>query len=247
MFVNSVFVTLGFKSRTSLYELRNGTKVEFRPNTTELVVVRENLLNNIYGRFLREERLGTVVDIGAHKGYFIMGMLANDITMETVLAIEPLRENVEALERNLAMNPRLAGGLGELAIEECAALPEDGTRVLYIGRDPDESSVYRSLVKDREVREVVVRAERPSRMFERHNIRSVDFLKMDIQGSEFDLFDSDQARLLLRTRYLAVEMHDLRPRPVDIPGIITGHGFKVMIPNRGYPDLIFAYRDRAGT
>lgn len=242
-FLNSVALTLGLKTGMGDYVLKNGLEVEFSPATTDLIVIRENLLNHQYSKFLTEKRLDTYVDLGAHKGYSILDLLSAGVRIGRALAVEPLPENCDALDRNLARNPALASRLGELVVERCAVARESGTRTLLVGRDPDASSLYDLTGHSELARKVEVPALTLADLFERHGIESVDYLKMDIQGAEHELFDSLQEDLILGTRYLSVEVHHLQTTTfVDIPTRLSEAGFSMRAPNPAWPDLVFAFK-----
>lgn len=64
-------------------------------------------------------------------------------------------------------------------------------------------------------------------LFRRHNIESVDLIKLDIEGSEFALFDS--ADWLQRVSAISMEVHPLHGDPNAILKSINQHGFTYAI------------------
>ena len=60
-------------------------------------------------------------------------------------------------------------------------------------------------------------------LFRRHEIESVDLIKLDIEGSEFSLFES--ADWLKRVNAISMEVHPLHGDPHTILNIINQHGF----------------------
>lgn len=64
-------------------------------------------------------------------------------------------------------------------------------------------------------------------LFRRHNIESVDLIKLDIEGSEFALFDS--ADWLQRVNAISMELHPLYGDPNIILKSINKHGFSYAI------------------
>jgi len=64
-------------------------------------------------------------------------------------------------------------------------------------------------------------------LFRMHNIESVDLLKLDIEGSEFALFDS--ADWLQRVSAISMEVHPLHGDPNAILKSVTQHGFSYAI------------------
>ena len=64
-------------------------------------------------------------------------------------------------------------------------------------------------------------------LFRRHEIESVDLIKMDIEGSEFALFES--ADWLKRVNAISMEVHPLHGAPHTILNIINQYGFTYAI------------------
>lgn len=61
-----------------------------------------------------------------------------------------------------------------------------------------------------------------------YQLDRIDFLKCDIEGSEFELFRSDSA-LLARTRQLAVEVHDFAGDRHAFARLLADAGFEVRV------------------
>jgi FkbM family methyltransferase len=66
-----------------------------------------------------------------------------------------------------------------------------------------------------------------------HNLRRIDFLKVDIEGSEFDLFSS-QPEWLRIVQKIAMEIHCKFGDPASLVGILKDFAFDVsLVENRG--------------
>jgi hypothetical protein len=65
-------------------------------------------------------------------------------------------------------------------------------------------------------------------LLDRHEIQRVDFLKCDIEGSEFDLFFHG-AEWLSRVRRLAMEVHPAFGSPLALRDLLTRRGFAVSL------------------
>lgn len=63
-------------------------------------------------------------------------------------------------------------------------------------------------------------------LIERHSLETVDFMKMDIEGSEFALFASD-TDWLSRVNRLAMEVHQEFGQISDLERVLTQYGFQV--------------------
>ncbi len=132
----------------------------------------------IYGKGDRGERAGDIVlDCGANVGLYAKTALASGAKL--VVAIEPAPENVECLRRNLAR---------EITERKVVVWPKgvwDKEDTLTLNRDPNNSA-----------RDSFLRLEGPSisgiqvplstidKLVADLNLARVDFIKMDIEGSE---------------------------------------------------------------
>src|SRR3990172_6834931 len=87
------------------FNLRNGIKLFFTPNLREFFVIDEIWRRRIYSpnaRFKIHSK-DTIVDIGAHKGYFTV-YAAKKAYKGTVHAFEPFAQNFAFLEKNCETN-----------------------------------------------------------------------------------------------------------------------------------------------
>jgi FkbM family methyltransferase len=169
----------------------------------------------MYGRgvYFPEERFDlvagtTVVDLGANSGLFTLLAALRGCR---VLAIEAqagfIREIGElalryGVQDRVVLAQALAGGgqglLAQPGVLEAASH--------FDGRQPERITM--------------------PQLFERHGIEAVDFLKCDIEGSEFELFEAPEA-WLPRVRRIAMEVHCAFG---SVPGLVRrleADGFEV--------------------
>ena len=86
----------------------------------------------------------------------------------------------------------------------------------------------------------------------RHRMERVDFLKCDIEGSEFDLFFKDN-EWLSRVRRIAMEVHPTCGDPATLRELLVRRGFTVSMRDDDIPDdsidarpqVLYATTDRA--
>jgi FkbM family methyltransferase len=147
-----------------------------------------------------------VIDLGANAGIFstLAGLQAN-----SVIAVEAQSGFIEELENNCRQNNVfdkvhiefgiIGGRYGVFA--DAAELK----KASYYGRPPPSIEF--------------------SDLIERHQIKMVDFLKVDIEGSEFDLFVHNTS-WLYRVRRIAMEFHQCFGDVGRIVQVLKNHGFK---------------------
>ena len=69
-------------------------------------------------------------------------------------------------------------------------------------------------------------------LFDKYSLEAVDFLKIDIEGSEFGLFRSPS--WLMRVQRLSMEVHPAFGPPADIIAILKEHGFSTIITDETF-------------
>ncbi len=152
----------------------------------------------------------SVVDLGANTGLFT---LLAALCGCRVLAVEAQAGFVEEIAALL----RQHGVAGSVTIEH--ALVGAGRGVLAQPGALERASHFRG--------------SQPARMsmiqlLDQHSIEMVDFLKCDIEGSEFELF-ADAAEWLPRVRRIAMEVHCDFGEVGDLVGLLERHDYRVML------------------
>ena len=119
----------------------------------------------------------TVVDAGAHIGFYTLKVAKKVGLLGKVIAIEPDTQNFQLLQKNIAINhhPNV------IAIH--AALSDtNGPRLFYGNVDPSQSGFYtpRSKVSTVEIVETMTL----DTLLQHLGIDQIDWLKLDVEGEE---------------------------------------------------------------
>ncbi|MEM8836304.1 MAG: FkbM family methyltransferase [Planctomycetota bacterium] len=161
-------------------------------------IVRELCIRNVYLRHGVEERIkNAACVVDLGSNRGIFSAIAAGLGAKRVLSIEVVRAHVPAIEASYA-----AVGFSDYAIESA-----------YLGGQ--------GLTEAGE--------ERPrfDELLDKHGIETIDVLKMDIEGSEFGLFEEDG--WLRRVRSLCMEVHPEAGRVDDILERLEGAGFRWVV------------------
>jgi len=170
----------------------------------------------------------TVLDIGAHQGYYTL--LASKLVGPAgrVIAFEPSSREQKALRLNLILNR-----CRNVTVQRLALGSEEKETTLYVATGwrtgcnslkppaiPDETSTMR------------VRVARLDDWLERLKVAQVDFIKLDVEGAELDVLRG-AARLLDRKPrpVIIAEVQDVRTLPWgyranEIIQHLSGKGYK---------------------
>jgi FkbM family methyltransferase len=121
----------------------------------------------------------TVIDVGANLGIYTVAMAMAVGEAGTVIALEPVRQTLEKLRSNIALN-----GLRNVVVVGAAAAERTGIVDLQLASD----SAYASLVRVKNDRgtgtTVTVPAVTIDQLWEERNRPTISFCKIDVEGAE---------------------------------------------------------------
>lgn len=180
--------------------LWDGTRISHPPQRAGLLeAVQEIWLERIYtGRFYRPADGDVIVDAGANIGVFTI-YIARQNPRCKVFALEPFAENFQYLQSNVA-----EAGLTSVTCCEVALGAECGKGQMQAVGARSLDHVLRVDSKQ----EVGIPVIPLSGVFDLVHAQEIDFLKVDIEGSEHDVFDAASPDVLGRFKRIAMEYHD---------------------------------------
>jgi FkbM family methyltransferase len=141
------------------------------------------------------EKVATVLDCGAHVGSFALWVSARCPCR--VLAVEPGPGTYRLLERNTRH-------LDSISTLQRAVAGSAGVRTLYDAYQGDESSLFRPR---HWLGEATTETITLASLMDVSGFEQVDLLKMDIEGAEWEVFETVPAMVLERIRCAVIELH----------------------------------------
>ena len=148
------------------------------------IVEKEIFIDKIYNKFVDVKEGDVVFDIGASLGPFTYSIL--DKNPAHVFALEPSFEEFKTLVLNTRhgsvthINKGIAGSIGEFKFDN--VFNDDAGTKMY-------STTFMQLIKD-------------------YNIQTIDFLKVDCEGGEYDIFTPENLVWISQhVKYIAGEWH----------------------------------------
>ena len=190
---------------TGLGELNIKTEdysVVLRPNTHDFGIFREVFISDVYEINNISVPLGIVIDIGANVGLFSCAMLSK---AEKVISIEPAEENFEQLKKNIRMN---SGNMENILKFAITGKSGDDITIFKHKTNTGTNTIKQHLHKNNAlVASEIVKTKTLSDIFYENGCDTVDFLKCDIEGAEFDVFLNAEISLLKRIKKIAMEVH----------------------------------------
>lgn len=207
-----------------LYNLRNGIVYKIRSDTPDFGTLLEIWLEKIYTpKNMFISKTDFVVDIGAHIGTF--SVFASTFAHDgTVYALEPLPENFEILKENIKLN-----SIKNIIPTNIAITGKKEKRTLaIINTSPGVGTLLNQANAEKKI---TVSAMSLNDFMRINNISKIDFLKIDCEGSEYEILFSCNYNTLKRINKISMEYHyvDEARNAVYLQNFLEKMGFIVKI------------------
>lgn len=201
-------------------EFRNGVKLESPPEVDLHFLFQEVWVDQIYTPTGFEIKDGdTIVDIGANIGVFAVfaATRANDTT---VYAFEPFPENVSFLRENIRQS-----GLENVKVFQKAVAGTTSERVLAVS----ESWIKHSLsASESDLTGIQIQTVSFDELMS--GIVKCDLLKIDCEGSEYEIFYSASPESLAKVEKIVGEFHNRdeeKSNGAAICKFLESHDFRI--------------------
>lgn len=185
-------------------KFRSGYRLASRPVDTLPYLVYEICVRRCYGvpsEFYVPRADDTVLDIGAHIGLFTVSLLAVCRSIR-VHCFEPCEDVRPCLDWNIREN----GMEQYVAVHGVAISDVRGEKTLHVGAETGHSSLYAR--RRPAVADVPVRCITLTDAVKRTSADRIALLKIDTEGSEFDILRSGDQETWERIDRVALEFHD---------------------------------------
>ena len=228
--VFSIFYLRHQGKSVSEIEVDSSARFKVRVNTSDALMIWEVWRAKVYDDVRIPICAGdVVVDMGAHIGAFAV-RAARLAHHGQVYAYEAASKNYALLSENRQLN-----GLKNLYIENSAISDRRGKLPLYT---PANNSILGSLMQETSRYKEMVQATTFSDIIAEHAIEQIDFLKVDVEGAEFDILFDCSDDTLAKIRRMVIEYHefeDAKHSHRDLVNLLSTHGFKVVVEKAKFP------------
>jgi FkbM family methyltransferase len=220
--------------------LRNGLRFRIRPATADRFTIDEVFVHGIYCR--DEAAVGEndiVLDIGAHIGTFT-ALASKAAKNGRVYSFEPDEGNFSLLKENMQLN-----GIRNVHPINAAVSKKSGRLRFFLNTGANNChSIYRP---SQTAKEVVVDAISLGDFVKSRGIMRIDLLKMDCEGSEYEIMLNCPMEVLKMVRRIAMECHEVPGHSADeIRDLLEGSGFAVRTEDvPGHPGFCLLYAKRS--
>jgi FkbM family methyltransferase len=185
---------------TVMLHTRDGLSITIRRNIWDARIIREIFVDKCYVRHVTLGPNPIIIDIGGYIGDFSI-YAAKYLKAARVIVYEPIAENFTILKRNIednAYNDRI------VAVNKAVGVSDQLELGVEIGESEEvHASAYMyPKAERRKVPSVTL-----SELFKAHELESVDLLKVDCEGGEYDIFPSVPDQLFSRISNIVFEYH----------------------------------------
>jgi FkbM family methyltransferase len=197
-------VKFGFTRRNPLFFItRRGIRIEVPRRL--LQTFKEIFMDECYMKSLPFPlpENPTIIDIGANAGYFSLFALSR-FNGARVFSFEPIPANFRLLQRNRQLNPSLPWFCVQKAV---AGDPGDLTLACDVGDELTTSATVMEVDSGKKER-ICVPAVTIQWIMDENGLKQCDFLKMDCEGSEYDILYRCSPEILTRIDRIAMEVHE---------------------------------------
>jgi FkbM family methyltransferase len=232
------------KNKTEKYILRDGTIIKVHPHSLALnhvfyTVFMKGEYDSI--DLLRINETDTVIDIGAHLGFFSI-KAAKMARRGTIYAIEPFSKHFKLLKENIVSN-----NLNNVKMYNLAFSNKSEQISFYYSMhgDPGDTSLFK-IKNDEQLFEEKVKSISLDEFFKRENLEVCNFMKLDCEGAEYSILINADISTLNKIQKIAMEWHRFEPshEPQKLAAFLKSAGFTLIEPdNYNYEaGFLYAYR-----
>ena len=203
---------------------QNDLTLDYAANADSLAVLREVFYQRAYADCFPFYEKATVLDVGAHKGFFALFAAQQLGPASRIVCLEPAPATFHVLQQNLAAN-----NVQRVTAVNAGLAAEAGTATLY-GDQSWNASLLRPPPDVPEPSGIDVRVLTLAGLLEDHGLAQVDFLKLDCEGAEYPILFGADVHTLARIRTISLEFHDTgeaRWTGLSLARLLHEHGFHI--------------------
>lgn len=191
------------KSNAFQFNMRNGFQIQVPRKM--LPPFKESFLDQVYlknfpsTQFL--EGNPTIMDIGGNVGYFSLFMFSQNSAAK-VYSFEPMPFNFSQMRSYAETYPNF-----EWHIENKAIGPNNDPLVLYTSTVDEFSTMAGVFGDERRSKSIEVESKTISQVIDENHLGKIDLMKLDCEGSEYEIFKSMTENQIKAVSHYSIETH----------------------------------------
>ena len=198
-------------------------ELNYKTNQNEIDVLKSIFEDREYSDYFPFYRKVTIIDIGAHFGYFSIFANKNTDSDSLIIAIEPGKSNFNRLVNNIQDS-----AITNIRSLNCAISGKSGTTKLHLGQSRNHSLVENYILNQHQNNDFeLIEAKTLEELVLENKLEKVDFLKMDCEGAEYSILENTPGNIYDRITTVSMEFHDLKDK-----NFTADHLIRILIKNR---------------
>lgn len=191
------------KKPTVIFETKSGINILLRVDSTDLMALTHVWLIEEYSKHdIKIENTDTIIDVGAHIGLF--SLHASQYCKDgKIYAFEPIKENYDILKSNIQLN-----NSSKIKAENCAISKSTSKIILYQSNDDSGHSKFIETNNP-----VEVHSRSLNDFFNEEKIKKCNLLKLDCEGSEYEIIDGLNDENFEKIEKMIIEYHLANSNP----------------------------------
>ncbi|MBT3866172.1 FkbM family methyltransferase [Candidatus Woesearchaeota archaeon] len=221
------------KERRLLLKFRNGLKLNImnKKVDSDITIIKEIYVCNNYNRNNFNIEDGDVVlDLGANIGIYSTYATTFGKGI-TVYAYEASPKNFEYLKGNIELN-----NLQDIVKPYNEAVTSKNGKIKFFLHDRGSggNSMFDELTTSEREGSIEVKSINLPSILKENKIKEVGFLKMDIEGAEYETLLNCPSDVIKRVKKIAIECHNVKGyKKEDLIKYLIKNGFMVWKPSKG--------------
>ena len=199
------------KANHKIFETNLGIKMKIRTNSTDLMQLTTIWVVKEYehpGFDIKENDI--IIDIGGHIGLFTLFCKQFTKTGK-IFSFEPIKENYEVFSENIKMN-----SLQNIISHNVAVTKTEGEIPIYLSDDESGHSVF-----EKDTKTVNVESISLKKIIDVNNINRCNLLKLDCEGSEYEIIESLPKNYFDKIDKIIIEYHFAEKYPTLFKNLIS--------------------------
>jgi FkbM family methyltransferase len=172
----------------------------------------------VHGSYALPERCRTILDCGANVGIFSI-WAARRQPHTRIVALEPFPPTFAALDANIRDN----GLADRVRCVQVGLAAAPGERLIRTAGDSPNRQVVLSETSDSPNETIAIQCVDLVACLRQHGLEDLDLLKMDIEGSEWEVLLATPPEVLSRIRHIQLEYHEVNARFRYTPEMLFKH------------------------
>jgi FkbM family methyltransferase len=204
----------------------NNLNLNYQNNKNGLDILSDIFEKREYANYFPFYQKVTIVDIGAHYGYFSLFAKNNIDEDSKIYSLEPNKCNFKNLEENFK-----DCNLTNINCFNYALGGKNEISKLYHGKSINNSIIDNYSMLDKNLSFEEVQIQTLEDFIIQNELVKIDFLKMDCEGAEYSILESTPKHIFDMITTISMEFHDLKNKnisPEDLIKKLTQNDFEIV-------------------